>query len=225
MPAGGSIATYARGNRTARIDGETALWAGRMLVGEGYQGEKGAAILYTLMNRFMNAPHTWRSYKDLIRNFSVPINDRWLPGGDLFEAAAKRKGPQWKRLTSPQAVKRRKWIRSLSWDDLPNKVRNTVANFAIGLLNGPDIFKRKGVNPDNFASWEGVDAKNPGGFFIGKEYFFKEFPSKGKISILLGSGNSTIIKKFDAPIKKTPGGFALLLIPLFLIATVLGKKT
>lgn len=220
MP-GGKTAVYSAGRRRAVFEPKTALWAARMLVGEGYKGGKGAAVLWALMVRYMNMPHRWSSFLHLMREFSQPINDRWMPGGDLFEATKRKKDDLSKRATSPAAVRRRKWIRSLSWQDIPNEAKTIVQQFARGVLPYPRRFKGNLFN--NFASYPGLSDKYPGGVFYGKEYFFKDSDFKVKpITIRRDRGPAIV---FDAKtLKPETAAGALAFIPIGIALYLLTKK-
>jgi hypothetical protein len=169
----GKIARYRGNGREAAIDSTTALWAGRMLYGEAGQNcteEQGAAVLWCTMYRYLGMPHKWDSYLSMIRLFSQPINDRWLPGGDLFEKYKNSKNEVYQNATSDRAVARRRKIQSMEWSALPQTIQLTVGIFALGQLPPPSGFN--GMMMSNFASYDGVDKKYPGGTWIGGNYYF-----------------------------------------------------
>jgi hypothetical protein len=171
MTIAGKIAHYVGINgRRAALDASTALWAGRMLVGEGYKNGSGPAVLWSTMYRYLGMPHDWGSYTNLMRSFSQPINPKWLPGGSLFEKYKTSKKEVYKIATSDKAVSRRRRIQALEWRDLPIKVQQLVGSFAIGQLPPPPEFNGKPFS--NFASYKGVDTKFPGGIWLGGNYFF-----------------------------------------------------
>lgn len=176
----GKAKAYTHGGRRVVIDSETALWSMRMLIGEGWRFGKGEAVLMAMLNRFLNGKHKYQSFLSMIRLFSQPINDRWLPGGDKFKAAAKRTDAESIRSTSAEAVARRKRIRAMNWEHMPDKVKKIVLDFVEGNLRYP---RRFGTNMyDNFASYEGVDRGRPGGIWYGREYFFEDAKStRGKL--------------------------------------------
>lgn len=210
MATYGKNAVYKLGRRAVSIDSETALWIARMLIGEGWKNGKAAAILWTLMNRYMYSAHKWPSFLTMIRNFSQPINDSWLPGGKKFEEYKNYKTESAKQATSAAAVKRRKWIRTLNWSDIPIELQNIIAQFIVGQLPYPAKFGRKKFN--NFASYPGLEKKWPGGVYYGKEYFLsdKKMPSEN-IQIVKNGRPS----KIDP---KSPGGFIFVAIPALLAA-------
>jgi len=163
-------AQYEGNGRLAVIDDDTALWCARMLVGEGYKGEKGAAVLWSTMFRFLGMPKKWKSYKNMIQLFSSPINARWLPGGDLYEKYKDSPNKAHQMATSQDAVKRRTKIISMPWSKIPETVKNTVALFASGNLPIPGIFGDLKIS--NFASYPGLKEKHPDGVDIGGDWFF-----------------------------------------------------
>lgn len=171
VPLMSNLALYRHGSRSAVIDPETALWAARMLYGEGYTGGKGAAVLWATMNAFMYRRYDYGTYLNYIREFSQPINPGWLPGGWEYKAA-KRKG--WKQPTSSAAVRRRRFIHRLQWADMSPRLRNLVEQFAAGALPYPPKFLELAPNKQrvsNFASLNGLKKKYPWG--VG-------YPSRGR---------------------------------------------
>lgn len=214
----GRAATYAYGERTVTFDSSTALWAGRMLVGEGYAGAKGIAILWATMNRYMYSKHKWPSYLAMIRSFSQPINDAWLPGGAKFEKYKKYNTESARLATSLAAVERRRRIRKMEWKDLPQSVKTTVTGFFMGTWPYPEEFKGKKYN--NFASYPGVDKKWPGGIWYGKEYFLEDqaMPA-GQIQVLRDRRpGAPATHPDDRTVPQSGGaGGALLLIPALLL--------
>lgn len=172
----GKAKEYTYDGRSVVIDSETALWAMRMLIGEGWRHGKGEAVLMAMLNRFLHGKKRYRSFLVMIRLFSQPINDRWLPGGDKFKAAAKKTDPLSIQSTSAAAVARRKRIHAIKWEDVPPGVKKMVMDFAEHKLKYPPRF----VNNlyDNFASYPGVDRLRPGGIWYGREYFFEDAKSK-----------------------------------------------
>jgi hypothetical protein len=164
------IAEYKGNDRSVVIDADSALWLARMLVGEGYTGDKGAAVLWSTLYRYLGMPHKWPSYKRCCQLFSTPINDRWIPGGDLYEKYKTSNKPVYKQATSKKAVEKRLKIRSMEWDDMPQPVIDTVDAFSKGTLPPPNQFEGKKIS--NFASWKGVQEKYPNGIDIGGDWFF-----------------------------------------------------
>jgi hypothetical protein len=199
MTIAGKIAHYIGvGGRRAALDSTTALWAGRMLMGEGRKNGSGPAVLWSTMYRYLGMPHDFGSYLNLIRAFSQPINPRWLPGGDLFEKAKNSKREVYKIATSDRAVKRRRRIQSLQWSDLPIDVQEMVGRFAIGQLPPPDEFDGRPYS--NFASYKGVENKYPGGKWIGGNYFFVDPTLRTNWDLKIEPGVGTPIETK----KKTP---------------------
>jgi len=161
---------YHGNNRVALIDDTTKLWCGRMLIGEGWKNGKGEAVLWSTLYRFLGMPHKWKSYLEMIRLFSQPINSRWLPGGDMFDKYKENSNPVYQKATSDKAVERRTRIQSTTWDELPKGVQTIVEQFSTGSLLPPPKFGNKKYS--NFASYNGVQKSHPGGIDIGGDWFF-----------------------------------------------------
>lgn len=183
----GKTAIYRYKGREAGFDSTTALWMARMLVGEGWQSGLGSAVLWSMLNRYLYSKHRWPSFLHMIRDFSVPINDAWLPGGAKFEEHKNYVNQYSKWQTSDKAIARRKKIRAMQWSDMPKGVQTLVAKFITGELAYPLKFGSKKYN--NFASYEGLEKKYPGGVFYGRTYFLQDHPMpKGNIEIVRGAG-------------------------------------
>jgi len=191
--------TYTAGkNRSIHLNKDTALWVARMLMGEGWRGIKGAAVLWATINAYLLKPHRNFDYQHYIRAFSQPINSGWLPGGHQYEQA-KIKG--WKDAISPARIRNRKRIRALKWDDMPEGVKNLVNKFAAGKLKYPKIFSDlEQSRVSNFASMPHLPEKYPHGVGIkaGKrtEWFFEDF--------YLKPGNVKTIIDEKMKLKKKP---------------------
>jgi hypothetical protein len=216
----GKIAHYTANGRRAALDSQTAIWAGRMLVGEGYKQESGPAVLWSTMYRFLGMPHDWGSYKNLIRAFSQPINPKWIPGGALYEKYKNSQTEVYKRATSDTAVARRKRIQAMEWTELPIEVQQLVGKFAIGELPPPAAFN--GLPYSNFASYTGVDQKYPGGKWIGGNYFFVDPDVNRNLRVQIEHGAGTPIEQLQ---KKNSGiaDIALLGVGIWLIWRFFGK--
>lgn len=211
-------AQYKGNGRSVIIDDDTALWCARMLVGEGYEGEKGPAVLWATLFRYLGMPHKWKSYRHMIQRFSSPINAEWLPGGSLYEKYKNSKNKAHQMATSPAAVKRRTKMISLTWDKIPTTVKDTVQLFADGSLEIPAVFGDSKIS--NFASYPGLKEKHPEGVDIGGDWFFVDPALKKNFEVQI----------FDAtpqpgsPIEKDPKlGFAIGIL-LMMAAYWLMKK-
>jgi len=190
------LATYKYKNKTLQIDDATALWLGRMLVGEGFSAkgsgsiQKGIYLLWTYVNRYFLYGKEWRSFQHMVLRHSQPINSRWLPGGDKYE---KWKGTKY---TTSTKVARRQRIRSLGWNQLPRKVRNLVQAFRQGKIDYPAQFKaldRK--RPTNFASLKNLSTKYPWGISAGdREWFFEDENSRSGFVTVTPPSDSTSLK-------------------------------
>ncbi|MDJ0766420.1 MAG: peptidoglycan-binding domain-containing protein [Myxococcota bacterium] len=170
--------TASNRDRIAVIDDETALWAGRMCVGEGGLrcGEKKAvAMLWALMNRYFLHPSRkrWPTYLFLMRNFSQPINPRWQKGGDLAKKYAN--SPH----CTPAKLKRRTHISSLTWGQIPLTVANAVRAFQRGVSPpAEEIIALERPRISNWASHKGLSEKYPWGICFDKsqqpDWFFED---------------------------------------------------
>lgn len=124
-------------DRQTVIDDEAALWAARMLIGEGgtkISQKKAAACLWALMNRWMLHPgrRYWPTFLYMMRRFSQPINPRWQKGGDL----ARKYAGTWH--CTPARLRRRAKISSLTWAEIPEGIVEIVRDFQAGRLPPPE---------------------------------------------------------------------------------------
>lgn len=163
--------------RNIHLDSKTALWVARMLIGEGWRGIKGSAVLWATINAYLLKPHRNFDYQHYIRAFSQPINAGWLPGGHQYKQA-KIKG--WNKSITPAKIRRRRKIQSMNWDEMPEGVKKLVNKFSEGKLEYPKIFSNlEQSRVSNFASMPHLPEKYPHGVGIkaGKrtEWFFEDF--------------------------------------------------
>lgn len=202
------VAEYRGNDRRVVIDDQTAVWCARMLVGEGWKGDKGSAVLYSTLFRFLGMPHKWPDYQTMIRLFSQPINARWNPGGDLYEKYKTSDDPVYKAATSDKAVKRRFKIQSMKWNQIPKGVKALVNSFSRGQLAIPHQFGDEKFS--NFASWEGVKTLHPAGVDIGGDWFFVDPKLKKNFEVQIANvGNYDLSKK---PQPRTGFAFGVLLL-------------
>jgi hypothetical protein len=203
------------------------LWAGRMLLGEGWRNGKGAAVLWTTLNRFLHASHNFGTYENLIRNFSQPINARWLPGGDKWKQYRNHPNPRLASYASDAAGKRRKRIRNTSWRELPIRIQQLVGLFAIGKLPPPPQFRERvftnfGSHPTAGQGYKDILRWQDG------EIFFQDIPPKGAVAILDSVPKETWKKIATSGKRKisagTAGGGLALLMGGGLLLWALSKK-
>ncbi len=126
--------TPQRIERVLPLTPQDRLWMGRMLYGEvGTLGRRAyALVLYTVAQRlwFLPAYRRVDSFTTFMRKFSQPINPGFLdPNGRLC-----RKFPGSCR---EALLARRRRIQSMSWEDLPAMIRDTVDEFMSGELENP----------------------------------------------------------------------------------------
>lgn len=183
------LATYQFRNKKMQIDNNTALWLGRMLLGENSSSyEVMASLLWAITNRWGYGRGN-RSLYWWIRHFSQPVNQRWLPGGDKFEYW-KKINPNHRRV-SGKTVERRIRISNMSWDKLPKRVRKIVTEFRQGKVRIPSVWNKISNNlMTNWASYKNVDTKFPGGMWINGEWFFQDMYPKGRIIVTPPKDNS-----------------------------------
>ncbi len=177
------FATYryngpADNDRHTVIDAETALWAARMIVGEGGKRcskKKAAALLWALMNRWMLHParRHWPSFLYLMRRFCQPINPRWMEGGDLARKYAGTKH------CSPARLRRRARISALTWAEIPATITDVVRAFQAGLLPPPaEVLEIDRPRISNWASHRGLEEKYPWGICFSvsrsRDWFFED---------------------------------------------------
>lgn len=186
----GKIALYQGNGRKVALGANTIIWCCRMLVGEGWKNGKGEAILWAMLYRYLGLPHKWDSFTSMIRLFSQPINSRWIPGGDLYEKYKTSKKEVYKQATSEERVKRRLRIQSMEFSDFPEKLKQIVTDFALGVLPVPDIFNGQLIS--NFASYKSVKSKYPDGINIGGDWFFvdPQIDRNLHVEIIPGAGSA-----------------------------------
>lgn len=113
-----------------------ALWLGRALYGEGGRADRAErlALASTMLRGWLLSGQP--SFGTWLRGFSQPINPRWLPGAELWNAhvaalaRGERRGQE--GATSAAAGARRRAIQALGWSDLPADLRADV----VGILTG-----------------------------------------------------------------------------------------
>jgi len=99
----------------------------------------------------------------MLRGFSQPINPRWARGGDLALKYAGRPD------ASEARLKRRETVSSMPLEKIPLKIIRDVGLFCSGELSLPAIPVSR---PSDWASYKGVDAKFPGGFWCYGNWVF-----------------------------------------------------
>lgn len=197
------LATFQFGRKKMQIDDETALWLGRMLYGEASgQVKKSVFHLWCYVNRWFQWYQGRDSFQMLVRKHSQPINERWIPGGDLWEKW-KAKEDKWRaegkqrktwHCTEHKASRRLK-IRAMSWKQIPKATRQLIQQFRQGQIPYPPEFEALGGRiPTDFASGGTADSavkaasKGKGWtgkvFEFGRESFFENLKTKpGRVQI------------------------------------------
>lgn len=160
--------------RVTKIDDDTALWIGRMCVGEGgmkCSRDKASAMMWALMQRWMlwDKKYRYLTYKALMLAFSQPINPRWAEGGDKANKFKKTK------FATPARLKRRKKISTMPWEKIPKRIRDAVIDFQNGKLFPPDILTT--IDRPRITNWASLDStptRFPWGVDIDGDWFFED---------------------------------------------------
>lgn len=220
-PGTAPLVSYSLQKRSVVFDPTTALWAARMVYGEGYGSGKGAAVLWATVNGYLLRRHKYASYLIYIRAFAQPINPKWLPGGSKYKQAQESGN---KFNITPNKIARRRRIQNMSWNDLPGPVRNLVTRFATGKVPYPPKFaslQRPWVT--NFGSQAGNAARYPWGvgFQSGKrvEWFFEDDNLKTGAVVLRSSG-----RPFSTPSGGGGAGGVVLLAAGVAALLIAGKR-
>lgn len=99
-----------------QITDTDALWAARMIIGEGHDDT--LEVLETMMNRFgflYGTAGQRDTFTKLLQDYSQPINPRWLAGGVFCRPGGKGRG---RDACAPHRLNRRVRMQSASLDDL-----------------------------------------------------------------------------------------------------------
>lgn len=168
--------------RSVEITDETALWLGRMTVGEGgffCSEDKIAAMIWALLNRWFLHPQRlkWRSFLYLVRRFSQPINPRWARGGDLARKYANTV------YTTEEKFKRREYISTLEWagdgGTIPYHIEQAIIEAQEGSLLPPQsVLDLRRPRISNWASHKNLKQKRPWGIAFEQgqrfDWFFED---------------------------------------------------
>lgn len=78
------------GPKAYRVTDADRLWLGRAVEAESHDPQDRARVAQVLINRFQflrsSRPKLYPTLADFVRAYSQPVNPRWAPGGDKFEA-------------------------------------------------------------------------------------------------------------------------------------------
>lgn len=156
----GTVGHAQRDSRASRvISASDALWCARALMGE--VGSLGRAERMAVLSVFVRGwlMSSQASLGTWVQGFSQPVNPRWVPGGDLWNAhkAALARGERQGQegATSTAAGARRRRFRALSWLAIPGDVRADVVAVLSGAIDlsagaainfgGPVLYRRYGL--------------------------------------------------------------------------------
>jgi hypothetical protein len=117
------------------------LWAARMVQGEGPVGDS-AAVLWTMTQLFAPAgqrakygrPDRFRSFAELIKAYSQPINPRWLRTGDFCRPGGSRSSSP---ACSETRLRRREVLATMPYVGVDAAKRSVVERWASGALSNP----------------------------------------------------------------------------------------
>lgn len=158
------------------VDESTLLWLARMFVGEGghdcYE-HKARIMFYAILNRWMfwDKKRKFKTFLNLIRAFSQPINPLWQLGGKL---AIKYHNTEF---ASPERLKRRAYICQLDWCEISLTLREVCDTIRFGypFYNLPDkIYEIPKPRLTNWASLPSTPKKYPWGIDIDGDWFFED---------------------------------------------------
>lgn len=117
------------------------LWAARMVQGEG-PVEDAPAVLWTMTQLFAPAGQRlkygradrYRSFTDLIRAYSQPINPGWAAGGRFCSPGGRGAGTD---ACSSSRLQRRAQVSSMRWNQIDADKRAVVTAWFEGKLPNP----------------------------------------------------------------------------------------
>ncbi len=117
------------------------LWAARMIQGEGPVGDS-AAVLWTMTQLFTPAgqrakygrPDRFRSFTELIKAYSQPINPRWLRTGDFCRPGGSRSGTS---ACDETRLRRREVLATMPYASVDPAKRAVVKRWMSGSLANP----------------------------------------------------------------------------------------
>jgi hypothetical protein len=155
------------------------LWLGRSLHCEtGPAGER--AVAWAMMQRFVafrqRDPGRWgdKSFRYLVQMFSAPVNPRWLPGGDLYEANPGT------FMVLDRTIVRRRACMARRYSELRSSIRAVLDGIRRSDLSNPVA---------GFTNFEGKQFE-PGGVcqsgarLIGGNCFYRQPPVNGPVRLV-----------------------------------------
>lgn len=184
---------YVGPRRELVIKDSDLIWVARMLVGEGGRGieqDEASAALWSMANRFLlhRKQESWPTFVSLLKAFSQPINPKWdgkagnEPGNDFCAPGGKWEGS---KFCTPDKLRRRESISSLTWEEIPAGVRRWVVEFQNGTLFPPDEIAR--LDRPRISNWAAkwlkkkrdgelktLDRVYPWGVDFGGNWFFED---------------------------------------------------
>jgi hypothetical protein len=101
-----------------------------------------------------------------VRNFSQPINPKWMRGG--FFVKSKPDSP----MCSEARLNRRERICALSWAEIPSQIQDVINDYQ----NDGSLFNLEG--PEQYSNWAAstatLRAKHSDGVEVGGNWFFED---------------------------------------------------
>jgi len=159
-------------HKTLEMTDEALLWLGRAYIGEhGWRNfVHFPAFAWCMINRFMLHPgnHHWADFIYMLRRFSQPINPRWMRGGDLARKYRKSK------MCSPAKLDRRERMVSLTWEELPARLRSQLVALREGRIAPPPGIVPRKNKISNFAETsKRMKKRYPHGMDLGGNWYFQ----------------------------------------------------
>lgn len=165
-----------------RITDQDRLWAARMVQYEGGGARDAPAVLWSMTQLFTpegqqskyGNPRRFRTFTDLIRAYSQPINPIWTAAGSRCRPGGSYAGTEH---CSPSRLSRRQQAHTIPWTGINSSVRNTVTAWAEGRLPNPVPRAIEFAAPSvsrNFVS------RNPGSRYVmqGGNWFISTPPTQ-----------------------------------------------
>jgi hypothetical protein len=166
-----TIAIYHGPRRALSIDTDDALWAARGCYGEAGiapSEEVLRAYLWAIMRRCLLLRSN-RTYGQMWRAFSQPINPRWLRDGDMCRVGSPYHGrPE----CDEHRLLRREMVTTMSALRIPKIILAAVNKMQTGTLPTPGTEGTRRLS--NWGSYSGVKDRYPHGMNIDGEWFFED---------------------------------------------------
>lgn len=152
------------------------LWLARATACES--SSRPAEHAWLMIQRFVAQQQNganWPSLELAVRRFSSPVNDRWLPGGDLYQANPGA------RASSPDAQALRSRCMIMSWESIARNrpdVYRVIRAIAAGTSSSPVPLLT------NFRATSTIDCTLPGRRDVGGNCFIVDPPLRGPVRLV-----------------------------------------